>query len=148
MRRLPALLLLLVLAAACGGGDDENAPLSRAEYTRLANASCVTAEKKLDALGDFANFKELEQEMKKGHDAVKQSADELRALRPPAKLVANHNELVSLTDETADIATLISVAAGENDQLEMQKQAERAEQLTIAANDVAKKLGLLECVAG
>ncbi len=148
MRRLPALLLLLVLVAACGGGDDENAPLSRAEYTRLANASCVTAEKKLDALGDFADFKELEQEMKKGHDAVKQSADELRALRPPTKLVARHNELVSLTDETADIATLISVAAGENDQLEMQKQAERAEQLTISANDVAKKLGLLECVAG
>jgi hypothetical protein len=149
MRRLPLLLVLLALAPACGGGDDdEPEQLSRAEYTRLANASCVTAEKKLDALGGFADFKELEREMKAGHDAIKQSADELRELRPPAKLAARHRELVSLTDETADVATRISAAAGENDQVEMQKQAERAETLTESANDVAKKLGLLECVAG
>ena len=148
MRRVSLLLLLLVLAAACGGGDDEDKTLTRAEYTRLANESCTTAEKKLDALGDFANFKELSREMQTGHDALKQSADELRALRPPAQLVKRHNELVSLTDETADVATRISAAAGENDQVEMQKQAERAEKLTSAANDVAQKLGLLECVAG
>jgi hypothetical protein len=148
MPRLPLLLVLLALAPACGGGDDEPEQLSRAEYTRLANASCVTAEKKLDALGGFADFKELEREMKAGHDAIKQSADELRELRPPARLAARHRELVSLTDETADVATAISTAAGENDQLEMQKQAERAETLTQSANDVAKKLGLLECVAG
>jgi hypothetical protein len=30
----------------------------------------------------------------------------------------------------------------------MQKQAERAEEITQAANDVAEKLGLQECVAG
>ncbi|HEY8104427.1 MAG TPA: hypothetical protein VIE18_07915 [Gaiellaceae bacterium] len=148
MRRLLFLLLLLVLAAACGGGDDQDKTLSRAEYTRLANASCVTAEKKLDALGGFADFQELSREMKTGRDAMQQSADELRALRPPAKLLKQHNELVSLTDETADVATRISAAAAENDQLEMQKQAERAEKLTQSANDVAKKLGLLECVAG
>ena len=148
MRLLPFLLLLLVLAAACGGGNEEGTTLSRAEYTRLANTSCVNAEKKLAALGDFANFKELEREMKTGHDAVKQSADELRELRPPAKLAARHKELVSLTDETADLALRLSAAAGENDQVEMQKQAERAEQLTQSANDVADKLGLEECVAG
>jgi hypothetical protein len=108
----------------------------------------VQAERKLNALGGFADFKELEREMKVGHDAIKQSADELRELRPPANLGTRHRELVSLTDETADVATAISTAAGENDQLEMQKQAERAEQLTESANDVAKKLGLLECVAG
>lgn len=149
MRRL-SLLLLVALAAACGGngGDDNGATLTRAEYTRLANASCVEAEKKLDALGGFADFKELEREMQTGHDALKQSADELRALRPPAKLVARHKELVSFTDETADVASRISAAAGENDQLEMQKQAERADQLTQSANDVAKKLGLDDCVAG
>ena len=148
MRRLSLLLLLLAFAAACGGDDDESGPLSRAEYTRLANASCVEAEKKLDALGDFADFKELEKDMKAGHDAIKQSADELRELQPPANLVARHRELVSLTDETADIATRISAAAGENDQLAMQTQAERAEQLTLSANDVAQKLGLEECIAG
>ncbi len=147
MRRL-SLLLLVALAAACGGGDDGDEELSRAEYTRLANASCVEAEQKLDSLGGFADFKELEREMKTGHDAVKQSADELRALKPPAKLVVRHKELVSLTDETADLALLIATAAGENDQVAMQKEAERAEKLTLAANDVAKKLGLLECVAG
>ena len=148
MRRLSLLLLLLVLAPACGGGDDGPETLSRAEYTRLANASCVEAEQKLDALGGFADFKELEREMKSGHDAVKQSADELRELRPPARLVAQHNELVGLTDETAELALRLSAAAGKNDQLEMQTQAERAEQLTESANDLAKKLGLLECVAG
>jgi hypothetical protein len=147
MLRLSA-LLLLAFAAACGGGDENGKELSRAEYARLANASCVAAERKLDALGDFANFKELEQEMKVGRDALKQSADELRALKPPSNLAARHAELVRLTDETADAATRISAAAGENDQLEMQKQAERAETLTEAANDVSRKLGLQECVAG
>jgi hypothetical protein len=147
VRRL-ALLLLLAFAAACGGSDDTPGPLSRSEYTRLANASCVAAERKLDALGDFANFNELSQEMKVGHDALKQSADELRALLPPAKLVGRHAELVRLTDETADAATRISAAAADNDQVEMQKQAERAETLTQAANDVSRKLGLQECVAG
>lgn len=148
MRRLCVLLPLLALAAACGGSDEQAGTLSRAEYTRLANASCVKAEQKLDALGDFADFKELAREMKTGHDAMKQSADELRKLQPPAKLAARHKELVSLTDETADLALRLSAAAGENDQVEMQKQAERAEQLTQSANDVAHKLGLEECVAG
>jgi hypothetical protein len=147
MRRL-FLLPLLALAAACGGSDDENKTLTRAEYTRLANASCVEAEKKLDALGGFANFKELEREMKAGHDALKQSADELRELNPPAKLAARHRELVSLTDETAELALRLSAAAGENDQVAMQTQAERAEELTESANDVAHKLGVEECVAG
>jgi hypothetical protein len=151
MRRL-SLLLLLALVAACGGGGDDNGGdgevLTRAEYTRLANASCVEAERKLDALGAFENFSELEQEMKVGRDAMQQSADELRALIPPAQLLARHKELVDLTEETADVASRISAAAGENDQVEMQKQAERAEELTTAANDVARKLGLEECVAG
>jgi hypothetical protein len=146
--RLLAVLLLLTVAAGCGGGDDDNEMLSRAEYTRLANASCVEAEKKLDALGGFSDFKELEREMKAGRDAMQQSADELRALRPPAKLQKRHDELVQLTEQTAELASLLAVAAGENDQAEMQKQAERADQLTQSANDVAKKLGVLECVAG
>jgi response regulator RpfG family c-di-GMP phosphodiesterase len=150
MRRL-SLLLLVAFVAACGGGNDDDEAgkvLTRAEYTRLANASCVTAEKKLNDLGGFENFAELEKEMKVGRDALQQSADELRALKPPAQLAARHREFIDLTEETADVATRISAAAGKNDQVEMQKQAERAEEITQAANDVAEKLGLQECVAG
>jgi hypothetical protein len=149
MRRL-ALLLLVGLLAACGGGgnDDSNGELTRAEYTRLANASCVKAEKKLDELGAFDNFQELSKEMEIGRKAVQQSADELKAMKPPAQLAARHRELISLTEETADAAARISAAADKNDQVEMQKQAERAEDITRASNDVARKLGLQECVAG
>lgn len=145
MRRL-TLLLLLALVAACGGGG--SGELSRTEYTKRANASCVKAEQALDELGGFEDFKELEREMKVGRDALKTSAQELRALQPPAKLLPNHKKLISLTEETADLANQLSAAAGKNDQLEMQKQAERAEKLTVAANEVSRKLGLLECVAG
>ena len=145
MRRL-AFLLLVVFASACGGGG--SGELSRTEYTKRANASCVKAEKTLDGLGDFANFKELEREMKVGQKAMETAAQELRDLQPPAKLLANHKKLIRLTEETADLAGRLSVAAGKNDQLDMQKQAERAEKLTISANEVSRKLGLLECVAG
>ena len=145
MRRLST-LLLVALAAGCGGGD--SGPLSRADYTKKANASCVTAERKLDALGGFENFDELSREMKLGQDALDQSAQELRDLEPPAKLVDRHNKFIELTEETAELAGRMSVAAGDNDQVEMQKQAERADQLTRSANEVARQLGLEECVAG
>jgi hypothetical protein len=145
MRRL-AFLVLVVLASACGGG--ESGELSRTEYTKRANASCMKAETTLAGLGGFADFKELERELKVGRDAMKQSAQELRELQPPPKLLVNHNKLISLTEETAELADRMSVAAGKNDQVEMQKQAERADKLTVAANDVSRRLGLLECVAG
>jgi hypothetical protein len=79
---------------------------------------------------------------------MEQSARELRDLRPPKELLTRHAELVDLTEQTAELAGRLSVAAGANDQVEMQKQAERADDLTVAANEVSRKLGLLECVAG
>lgn len=144
--RLLTLLLLLVFASACGGGNPGE--LSRSEYTERANASCVKAEKTIAGLGDFANFKELEREMKIGGDALRESAQELRELQPPAKLIPNHKRLIRLTEETAELADRLSVAAGKNDQVEMQTQAERADKLTVATNEVSRQLGLLECVAG
>lgn len=153
MRRLPVLFLLaLVLApiVACGGGDEDGGgdPLSLAEYRRQANASCVAAEKKLALLGGFEDFEELEKEMLAGQDALEQSAEELAGLVPPAAVAARHREFVNLTEQTAELAGLMATAAGENDQVQMQKQAERADQLTVSANEVARKLGALECVAG
>lgn len=145
MRRL-SILLLVAFAAGCGGGD--SGALSRPDYTKRANASCVEAEQKLDALGGFENFKELEREMKAGQNALEQSAGELRELQPPTQLVARHKKLVDLTEQTAELAGRLSAAAGRNDQLEMQTQAERAEKLTQAANEVSRQLGLEECVAG
>lgn len=145
MRSLP-ILLLVAFAAGCGGGD--SGTLSRADYTKRANASCIEAERKLDALGGFADFKELEREMKAGQRALEQSVEELRKLEPPASLAERHRKLVDLTQETADLAGTLAIAAGENDQVEMQKQAERAEKLTVAANEVSRQLGLEECVAG
>ena len=145
MRHLWILALVAVIAG-CGG--DSSDTLSRPDYTKKANASCVEAERKLDALGGFENFEELEREMKAGQDALEQSAEEFRALKPPPALVARHERLIGLTEETAELAGRLSVAAGENDQVEMQKQAERAEQLTQSANEVSRQLGLEECVAG
>jgi hypothetical protein len=145
MRRL-SIVLLVVFAAGCGG--DDSGVLSRQDYTKRANASCVEAERKLDALGGFENFDELSREMKVGQKALEQSAEELRELQPPAQLVVRHEKLVELTQETADLAGRLSIAAGENDQVEMQKQAERADQLTRSANEVSRQLGLDECVAG
>jgi hypothetical protein len=144
--RLFFVLLLVAFAAGCGGGD--SGTLSRADYIKKANASCVEAERKLDALGGFESFDELSKEMKVGQEALNQSADELRDLQPPTALVARHDKLVELTEETADLAGRISIAAGEDDNLEMQKQAERADQLTRSANEVSRQLGLEECVAG
>ena len=145
MRSL-SIFVLVVFAAGCGGGD--SGTLSRADYTKRANASCVEAERKLDALGGFEDFKELEREMKAGQDALKQSAGELRELEPPEQLAARHEKLVDLTQKTADLAGRLSVAAGKNDQVAMQKEAERADELTKAANEVSRQLGLEECVAG
>ncbi len=147
--RWPGLLIVLIaLAAGCGGNGDDSGPLSRADYTKQANASCVEAERKLDALGGFENFKELEREMKAGQEAMQQSAQELRELQPPKPLATRHAELVDLTEQTAELAGRLAIVAGKNDQTEMQRQAERAEKLTEAANEVSRQLGLEESVAG
>jgi hypothetical protein len=146
MRRL-ALLPLLAVLAACGG-DDGSGELSRAEYTKRANAICVEAEQKLDALGGFESFDELAKEMKTGEEAMRKAADDLRALVPPVALRGQHAKLADLQDETADIAQRIAAAAADNDQVEMQTQAERADKLTITSNETARKLKLDECVAG
>jgi len=148
MRRLALLPLLAFVAAACGGGDEESGPLSRAEYTRKANAICVAVERKLDALGGFESYDELSKEMKTGEKALRTSVEELRDLQPPENLRKGHEEFISFQEETADIAASISIAAGEDDNLEMQKQAERADKVTIAANEAARKIGLEDCVAG
>lgn len=145
MRRL-TWLLLLVLAPACGGGG--SGELSRTEYTKQANAACAKAEQTLDGLGEFANFKELSREMKVGRDALRTAAQDLRELQPPAKLLPDHKRLIRLTEETAELAGRLSVAAEKNDQVEMETLAERADKLTVATNEVSRKLGLLECVAG
>jgi small-conductance mechanosensitive channel len=145
--RRPFILLLLVVLAGCGGGGDSGT-LSRADYTKQANASCLEVERKLDALGGFESFEELSREMKTGQQALEQSVEELSDLNPPAELAARHGKLVELQQETADLAGRLSIAAGDNDQVEMQKQAERADQLTRSANEVARQLGLQECVAG
>ena len=146
MRRL-ALLPLLAVLAACGG-DDGSGELSRAEYTKRANAICVEAEQKLDALGGFESFDELAKEMEVGRDAMLKAADELRALTPPVALRADHARLVDLQEQTADVAERISAAAAKDDTFEMQTQAERADKLTIGSNETARKLKLDECVAG
>src|SRR5215207_6299155 len=144
MRTL-SILVLVVFAAGCGGGD--SGMLSRADYTKRANASCVEAERKLDALGGFEDFNELEREMKAGQDALEQAAGALRELEPPEQLTTRHEKLVELTQKTADLAGRLSEAAGKNDQLAMEKEAEQADQLTKAANEVSRQLGLEECVA-
>jgi PBP1b-binding outer membrane lipoprotein LpoB len=147
VQRLGLLLTLVALLAGCGG-DDDSGELSRDEYTKQANAICVEVEKKLDALGGFEDFDELAREMKEGEDALRTSVDELRALQPPVELRGQHAKLVDLQSETADVAERIAAAAADNDQVEMQKQAERADKLTIASNETARKLKLAECVAG
>jgi hypothetical protein len=146
MRRLVLLPLLAVLAAC--GGDDGSGELSRAEYTKRANAICVEAEEKLDALGGFESFEELAKEMKTGEQAMRKAADDLRALVPPVALRGQHAKLADLQDETADVAQRIAAAAADNDQVEMQTQAERADKLTVTSNETARKLKLDECVAG
>jgi hypothetical protein len=150
MRRLLLLPLafLLLLAAACGG--DESGELSREEYTKRANAICTEVEKTLDGLGDFANFQELSKEMTTARDALQDSIDELRALQPPVELRGQHKKYVDLQVETRDIAERISEAAGKEpaDQVEMQKQAERADKITVEQNETARKLKLDACIAG
>lgn len=148
--RLGILLIVLALLAGCGGDDasDESGPLNRAEYTRLANEICETADRKLAELGDFKSFEQLSEQMKVGEAALRAAAKDLRALRPPTKLIADHRQLADLQAETADVARRISAAAKKNDQIEMQTQAQRADKLTISANETARKLGLDDCVAG
>lgn len=147
MRRLTLLLLLLVLAAACGGGD-ESGELSREEYTKRANAICAEVEKTLASLGDFESFQELSKEMVVARDALQKSVDELNALQPPVELRGQHRKYVDLQVETTDIANRISEAAAKNDQVEMQKQAERADKITVDQNETARRLKLDDCVAG
>src|SRR2546426_6387295 len=109
MRRVCLALVVVVLAAGCGGGSGR---LSKAEYSKRADAICTKYNAKLKALARPTSISGLPAYVDRALPLARKGDEELRALRPPkdeektAKEWLPHNDsLVGSLEQLPGAAT-------------------------------------------
>ncbi|MGI9540151.1 MAG: hypothetical protein ACR2N6_08385 [Miltoncostaeaceae bacterium] len=134
----------VIIAAGCGGGDGDSA-LSVDEYRDQANQICREADRTTDAI-DVNSVEDFQALI----DAQRSQIDELRELDPPDEFSDQHEEAIETLDRTVALLddARQRIEDGEDPSDVLSDLQAEGEELTDRANELARELGLDDCVDG
>ena len=146
--KITALIVLAVAAvflAACGGGGDNR--LSKEDFQQQANAICKRYDAKIKALGTPTSVADIPDFVEKGVPLIRQGLAELRALKPPAELEDDYNQMLDETEKAIPAARKLADAAAKQDAAAVQEALQEGNAADNASDRIATKLGLSDCAA-
>ena len=142
MRLARATAAAAVLALGACGGEER---LSKAEYVRRADAICGKYERRLDAIPEPRELRDVPDFIERGIPLARDEVEELEELRPPEgdeeeveRLLAQVKETIAALERLGDAAAARDVAAAEEAAARVEEAGDRAAKL-------AREYGLDEC---
>ena len=145
MRRVCLALVVVVLAAGCGGGSGR---LSKAEYSKRADAICTKYNAKLKALARPTSISGLPAYVDRALPLARKGDEELRALRPPKDEEKTAKEWLDQNDSVVGSMERLRGAATKGDRAGIQTALNEATSANRTANGLARRLGLSVCAQG
>ncbi len=128
-------------AGACSGGND-----GEEAFRTRANAICADFAGRIDAVPTPQTLAELAGSAGRIEELLEEGATGLRALEPPESQAQAWSDWLALNDAAAESAGAIADAAAAEDRERIVELATRAEEDEAAADALAGKLGLDDCV--
>ena len=145
MRRA-ALGLVVLLSVGCGGGGGGR--LSKAEYSKQADAICTKYNAKIRALGRPTSIAGLPTYVDRALPLARKGTAELRALEPPKDEEQTAKEWLDQNDSVVGSMERLRDAAKKGDRAGIQAALTEASSANQTANRLARRLGLGVCAQG
>ena len=145
MRSILAVAAVIALAAGCGGGGKR---LSRAEFSKQADAICSKYNAKIRALGQPGSVRALPRYVDRALPIARKGTEELRGLKPPKDEEKIANEWLDQNDSAVGALERLRDAARHADRTGIQAALSEAAAANRAANGFARQLGLRVCARG
>lgn len=145
MRRVALAIAVVALVAGCGGGSGR---LSKAEYSKRADAICTKYNAKLKALARPTSISALPAYVDKALPLARKGDDELRALEPPKDEEQSAKEWLDQNDSVVGSMERLRDAAKKGDRAGIQTALNEASSANQTANRLARSLGLRVCAQG
>jgi len=145
------LVALLISAAivvgGCGskGNSGNEKRLTKAEFAARANAICVDAQKKTDALGEPKTTAEFLALLPKYRDLSAKTANDLKKLKPPANEQTLVDKVLTASGQQIGVLDQMITALEKNDKALVQKLAEKGSTMDTANNRTFRQLGATSC---
>jgi hypothetical protein len=142
-RRLLLVPLAALVLAGCGGGG--RAPLSRADFVKRANASCLDYNARISALKAPADVSEVPAYIDRATRRLEDHRARLAGLEPPKAAKADYDRLLAVVDQTRAVAAELKAAARKGDAGAIAAASSRGRTLDGRERALAKRLGLTQC---
>jgi transcriptional regulator with GAF, ATPase, and Fis domain len=144
MRSILVGVAVVALAAGCGGGKR----LSRAEFSKQADAICSKYNAKIRALGQPGSVRALPRYVDRALPIARKGTEELRRLKPPKDDEKTASEWLDQNDSAVGALERLRDAARHADRAGIQAALSEAAAANRAANRFARQLGLRVCARG
>jgi hypothetical protein len=142
-----ALAVLTVAGAGCGGGGSDT--LTDREYTRALEKLCTSVAddlNDLDAPSDDADYGDWEDLADDASAIISDNLKELKDLKPPKDLEADHEDYVASVERTLDATDDLKQAARDEDEDALVDALGTLDDEDQERNAIADDIGATDCV--
>jgi hypothetical protein len=140
---------ILLIVAACGGDDSSSGsssePLTKAEFVEAADAICVEADEKNNALPEPETLEEFPDVLRQGLEIFEEQLDGLRALTPPEEGQETIDRAVVLLGEVNEAVSEAADLFEDGDLEGAQAQIESLDVIGEELDELAADYGLAAC---